>query len=88
MLTSYTGKTDNLRDRTNNHITGCRHGKTSDKFDNHVYNCGKTRNLPAIEPYFKMYMFMALSDYNKLRNYESNLHAQGHDTMNKITLSD
>ena len=82
-LTSYTGKTDNTRDRTNNHITGCRHGKTTDKFDNHVFNCAKVRNLLLIEPFFKMYMFMALSDYNKLRCYERKLHAQGHDTMNR-----
>ena len=87
-LTSYTGITDDLRERTNNHITGCRHGMTSNKLDRHVYNCARARNLPANEPYFRMYMFMALSDYNKLRNYERKLHAQGHDTLNRITLSD
>ena len=38
---SYTGKTDILRSRTNNHITACRHGNSTDKFDNHVFNCTK-----------------------------------------------
>ena len=82
-LTSYTGKTVDTRDRTNNHITGCRLGNSSDRFDNHVFKCAKERNLQLIEPYFKMYMFMALRDYNKLRNYESKLHAERHDTMNR-----
>ena len=81
-LTSYIGKSDDTRDRTNNHITGCRHGNTSNKFDNHVYKCAKTRKLPLIEPFFKLYLFMSLSNYNKLRNYESKLFAEGHDTMN------
>ena len=82
-LTSYIGKTDCTRDRINNHITGCRHGNTTDQFDNHVYNCSEARNIPLLEPLFKLYFFMALSDYNKLRNYETKLHAEGHDTMNR-----
>ena len=87
ILTSYAGKTDNLRKRINNHITGCRLGSTKDNFDNHVYRCAITRNLPAIEPFFKLYMFMAVSDYNKLRNYESKLHSKNHDTMNGFASS-
>ena len=81
--TSYTGKTDHLRPRTNNHITGCRLGNSTDKFDNHVFKCAQSMKLPLIEPFFKMYAFMSLNDYNKLRNYERKLHAEGHDTMNK-----
>ena len=80
---TYTGKTDDLRERTNNHITGCRHGNSSDKFDNHVFNCARITHLQLAEPFFKLYVFMVLNDYNKLRNYERKLHAEGHDTMNK-----
>ena len=35
------GKTDNLRDRTNNHITCCRWGSGTDIFDLHVHACAK-----------------------------------------------
>ena len=80
---TYTGKTDNLRLRTNNHITGCRHGTSTDMFDNHVYLCSKNNNMPLCEPFFKLNVFMVVNDYNKLRNYETKLHSQGHDTMNR-----
>ena len=80
---SYTGKTDVLRDRMNNHITACRHGNTTDKFDNHVYNCAKVLNVPLIEPYFQLYVFLTISDYTRLRNYEKSFHTRGYDTMNK-----
>ena len=66
----------------NNHITACRHGNSTDRFDNHVFNCSKRHNLPHEEPFFKLYIYMVLSNYNKLRNYERKLHLQGHDTMN------
>ena len=80
---SNTGKTDDLRARTNNHITACRHGKSSDKFDNHVYKCqNKDGKIPR-EPYFRLYVFMVLSNYEKLRNYERKLHLEGHDTINR-----
>ena len=79
---TYTGKTDSIRLRTNNHITGCRHGNSSNKFDQHVYNCSK--NLPSaiIEPFFKLYAFLKLSDYHKLRSYENLFHARNYDTLN------
>ena len=35
---TYTGKTFNLRERMNNHITSCRLGGSSDQFDNHVHS--------------------------------------------------
>ena len=76
------GKTDDLRERTNNHITACRYGKSSDNFDNHVFNCSREKNVPHTEPFFKLYVFMVLSNYNKLRNLERKLQLQGHDTMN------
>ena len=77
------GKTDNLRERTNNHITSCRNGTGSDIFDKHVFNCFKNASKEAIEPYFSLFVFMELSDYNKLRNFEKKFHMQGHDTINK-----
>ena len=80
--TTYTGKTDKLRLRTNNHITGCRHGNTTDIFDIHVHNCSKQLNIPLIEPYFQLYAFLSINEYKKLRNYESLLHSRGYDTMN------
>ena len=76
---SNTGKTDNLRERINNHISGCRLGKSTDVFDNHVYNCGSGM---LMEPYFKLYAFMRLKSCNNLRNYERKLHLEGHDTIN------
>ena len=79
---TYLGKTDSLRDRTNNHITGCRHGTSSDRFDNHVYSCSRRKNKPHVEPFFKLFVYMVLNDYNKLRNYERKLHLQGNDVLN------
>ena len=78
-----TGKTDNFRDRTNNHISGARYGNGSDIFDNHVYQCSRNNNMPHDEPYFKLYAYMEVNDYSKLRNIERKLHLQGHDTINQ-----
>ena len=77
-----TGKTDNLRDRTNNHITCCRWGSGTDIFDLHVHACAKKQRKKLVEPYFKLYAFMTLKDYDSLRNHERRLHLQGHDTIN------
>ena len=82
-FTTKTGLTDDFRDRTNNHITGCRWGQGSDEFDNHVSSCSALKNMPHIEHYFKIYIFMVLNDYHKLLNYERKLHLAGHDTLNK-----
>ena len=78
------GKTDNLRDRTNNHRSGCRNGKSSDIFDNHVFACHRAQGLSLQEPYFLLYVLMACSDYNKLINIERKLHLKGHDTAFKL----
>ena len=85
---SYIGKTDDARDRTNNHISGCRHGNTTDIFDNHVYRCGHLDIAPedkkkAMEPYFKLYIMLECSSYHRLLDYEKKFHAAGMDTMNK-----
>jgi hypothetical protein len=78
------GKTDNLRDRTNNHITGCRKGKGTDVFDNHVFDCFRSKGLPPSEPFFLLFCLMACNDYHKLLNIERNLHLKGHDTVFKL----
>ena len=76
------GKTDDLRERTNNHITGSRHGTTTNKFDQHNYWCSRKQGIEPTEPYFKLYVFMVLNDYSKLRAQERHLHLQNHDTIN------
>ena len=81
-VVSNTGKTDNLRERTNNHISGSRHGKTSNIFDQHNFNCSRTMGTEHKEPYFKLYVFMVLNDYSKLRAHERRLHLDNHDTIN------
>ena len=80
--TSYTGKTDVLRDRTNNHISCIRKGTGSNKFDKHVHHCSSQQSKPLEEPFFKLYVFMVMNDYNKLRNMERRLHLLNYDTMN------
>ena len=76
------GKTDDLRERTNNHISAMRYGKSSDKFDRHVYRCSQNKNVPHNEPFFKLFAFMTVSDYTKLRNHERRLYLGGHDNIN------
>ena len=80
---SHTGKTETtLRARTNNHISSCRNGSSTNIFDNHVYPCG-IRNNCLKPPYFKLFAFMKLSDKRKLITYERYLHRKGYDTMNR-----
>lgn len=81
-VASKIGKTDNFRDRTNNHISGCRWGNTSDKFDNHVFECWKGKNMGPPETFFKIWILMVCSNYHKLLSHESALHSQGLDTIN------
>ena len=78
------GKTDNLRQRTNNHISGCRNGKGTDLFDNHVFECSRSKGMPPNEPFFLLFSMMACNDYSKLLNIERNLHLKGHDTIFKL----
>ena len=76
---TYSGKTNDLRKRTNNHISSCRHGRTTDKFDLHVFNCNKDH----VEPFFKLYVFIEVMDDHLLEAYEKHIHASKHDTMNR-----
>ena len=69
--TTYTGKTVNFRHRMNNHITACRYGTSTDKFDNHVFKCSNSKEHVAKEPYFKVYVFIPVNNENKLLCYES-----------------
>ena len=71
--TSSTGKKNDFRLRMNNHISSCRLGTSTDKFDNHVFNC-RAKNNYTLEPYFKMYAFMEIADERLLLTYESYLH--------------
>ena len=78
---TYTGKTVNFRDRMNNHITGCRWGTSTDRFDNHVFKCMKKNNMSS-EPYFKIFTFLEVSQQKYLIPYETYLHSKKYDTMN------
>ena len=80
-IVSYTGKTNAFRLRMNNHISACRLGTSSDRFDNHVYNCCRKENYNT-EPYFKIFTFMELKNEHLLLTYEAYLHQLGYDTMN------
>ena len=79
---SYTGKTDNIRDRTNNHISCIRHDSGDNKFDHHVHNCAIKKGKTLTEPFFKLFAFMTMNTYEKLRNQERRLHLLNYDTMN------
>ena len=76
--TSYTGRTNNERNRMNCHISECRSGITSDIFDRHCHKCMKENNYHD-EPFFEIYIFMSLK---QLATYEKYLHQRGFDTLN------
>ena len=78
---SYTGKTIELRARTNNHIHCCKTGTGPNTFDHHVFSCGNKNNC-LNEPFFKLYTFMIVNDEASLIPYERWLHKQKYDTMN------
>ena len=73
--TTYTGKTNTLRSRTNNHITRCRLGNSCNKFDIHVFNCRQGKQIK--EPYFELYAFMTIKHEEDLGEYELFLHRRG-----------
>ena len=82
LKTTNIGKTNDLRLRTNNHISSCKSGKGTNKFDNHVFEC-RTKNNCNEEPWFEMYAFMTVNDVYALETYETFLHNKGYDSMNK-----
>ena len=83
---TYIGKTGNLRERTNNHISCCRTGSGFNIFDNHVYTCANTNGSNISEdfqPFFIFHIMMVIRDYDRLLSYEAKLHTQRHDTLNR-----
>ena len=76
---TYIGKTNNLRFRTNQHISTCRTGRGSDKFDQHVFECGK---FAPREPFFKLYPMLQLNNEDALLTYEKHFQMNGYDTIN------
>ena len=83
LITTNIGKTVNLRERTNNHISSCRLGNITDKFDKHVFRCNKEKK----EPFFKLTVFMEVNEVDKLLIYERYLQKCGHDTINNNTVA-
>ena len=79
--TTYCGKTNNLRLRMNGHKSSCMSGKSTDIFDNHVFQC-KGYTKPQ-GPLFEIYVLMELNDAERLLAYESLFHSKSIDTMNK-----
>ena len=80
-IETYIGKPNDLRLRTNNHISSCHTGVSPNLFDQHVCKCGNSRDCLK-EPYFKLYAMMRLNDEAKLLSYEAYLQHKGYDTMN------
>ena len=80
-VTTYTGKTNNLRKRMNGHKSSSVLGNSSDIFDNHVYNCRQMLKT-EIKPMFLIYVFLQVKDPKLLIPYEQFLHQQRHDTLN------
>ena len=81
--TTYTGKTNIIRKRMNNHISCCRLGTGTNIFDKHVHLCKAGKNIS--EPYFEIYAFMTVKNEEDLCVYERFLHNKSFDTMNKTT---
>ena len=78
--TIYIGKTVDLRSRMTSHITSCRLGGSTDKFDNHVFCCMQNQKQ---EPFFQILTFIKLADEQNLLFYEKLLQNRGYDTLNK-----
>ena len=77
--TTYIGKTVDLRSRMNNHITSCRLGRSTDKFDNHVFYCMQNQKQ---KPFFQILTVIKLADEQNLPFYEKLLQNRGYDTLN------
>ena len=78
---TYTGKTNNLRLRMNNHRSSAQSGKGTDIFDNHVFECRQRLKVDT-QPLFLVYCFMTVKNSRLLLSYESYLHSKNFDTMN------
>ena len=80
---TYTGKTNDIRLRMNNHMSSCKTGNGTDKFDRHVYNC-RQKHPNSREPWFQVYAFFTVKDPDLLPAYEKHLHRLGLDTFNRL----
>ena len=78
---TYTGKTNHLRLRMNNHKSGAKLGNNSDIFDKHVFQCRQRAQITS-EPLFTIHAFMTVKDERLLLPYESYLHSKKYDKMN------
>ena len=70
--TTCTVKTVNFRHRINNHITLCRYGTSTDKFDNHVFKCSNKNHYVANVPYFEN-NYIDLYLHSHQQNKETNI---------------
>ena len=66
----------------NNHITAYRYGTSTDKFDNHVFECSNKNEHVAREPYFKVYAFMTVNNKQIFRAFLSNIRNYSHKVSN------
>ena len=80
---TYLGKTNNLRYRTNGHISCGKSGKSTNRADKHFYQCKRDH----LDPLFKLYVLLELNDYDKLRVYEDDFHRRGFDSCNRYKAS-
>ena len=80
---SYLGITNELRKRTNVHISCGKSGKSTNRADKHFFACKKDH----LDPLFKLYVLLELNDYDKLRVYEDDFHKRGFDTCNQYKAS-
>ena len=80
-ITTYIGKTNNMRKRMNCHISEIRTENTTDKFDIHVIKCKKDNQIIK-EPFFTIKALIQLPDERLLLPYEAYFHSLGFDTMN------
>ena len=78
---TYGGKTDSLRQRSNQHISDIRCGRGG-IFDEHVRKCAQKHKKDLIEPFFELRVFLVLKRFSQLLDYENMIHEQGHDSMN------
>ena len=79
--TTYTGMTNNLRLRMNNHKSSSMNGTGTNIFDNHVHHC-RQQTKANQQPLFRIFAFMTVGCSKLLPLYESYLHAKEFDTMN------
>ena len=80
-IETYTGRAVILRGRMNTHISCCKLGNGTDKFDKHVYEC-RQKHPNSTEPWFLIYVFCTIKDPKMLDIHEKHLHRLGLDTLN------